>query len=82
MLQNHYNWLRWEQDGIRYIVDMDGIKGVWFRPANDAFSADTLIYMGEGVTYSMKGEYAEAFADWYWRTKTADGFKVPDLDVP
>jgi len=38
--------------------------------------------MGEGVTYTMTGEYAEAFADWYWRTKGEGGYKVPDLDLP
>ena len=82
MLQNHYNWLRWEQDGRRYVIDTDEIAGMEFALPTSDLPATTYILLASGVGFTMRRELAEAFADWYWRTKTEGGYRVPDLDLP
>jgi hypothetical protein len=82
MLTTRYNWLRWDDDGKQYTLDMDGIKGTKFTPANGDGAAMLDICMGEGARYIMFGEYAEKFNAWRWVTSGEGAFKVGDLDLP
>jgi hypothetical protein len=81
MLQNTDNWLRWEQDGRRYVIDMDELAGVEFAPRTEERPAYVVLAV-QGTTFTIEGDLAEQFMDWYWNGRGPLGYKVPDLDIP